>query len=211
MTTIPVKERWGNNILLGEGVLPWMNMMRWRELRVGGGRRVFGGPQGGVGEGVGRFVGLCQLRAAVGRGKEELFFFAVSTQTAQVSLEQRALSEERSKRARGAPGEGLVCSGSTCALVAVAGRGGENFFFFYRFPCWQLRCRRSSALRVASSHRAPGVVLVRGWAALGGPARSWVLVAIAGRGGEEPSPPFVTRSRGFLLRGTRVAVLRWNN
>jgi hypothetical protein len=37
------------------------------------------------------------------------------------------------------------------------------------------------------------------------------LVAVAGRGKEEIFPPFVTRSRGFLLRGQRGAVLRRNN
>jgi hypothetical protein len=41
---------------------------------------------------------------------------------------------ERFEGARGGPGEGLGRFGGTCAVVAVAGRGGENFFFFTVFP-----------------------------------------------------------------------------
>jgi hypothetical protein len=72
--------------------------------------------------------------------------------TVQESPQQRAESGSRALPRRGGPGDGLGRSGGTCALVAVAGRGGEELF-----------------------------------------------------------SPFVTRSRCFLLRGARVAVLWWNN
>jgi hypothetical protein len=72
--------------------------------------------------------------AVAGRRKEELFFFAVSTQIAQVSLEQRDPSGERFEGTRSGPGEVLCRFGGTYAVVAVAGRGGENFFFFTVFP-----------------------------------------------------------------------------
>jgi hypothetical protein len=45
-----------------------------------------------------------------------------------VSPQQRAESGERSHISRGGPGEGLGCSSGTCALVTVAGRGGEELF-----------------------------------------------------------------------------------
>jgi hypothetical protein len=101
---------------------------------VGGGRRVFGGTQGGVVEGLGRFGGTCELAAVAGRGREN-FFFTVSTRQQQETLEQRAPYGERFHRARGGPVEGLGRFGDACALTAAAGRGRENFFFFYRFSC----------------------------------------------------------------------------
>ena len=76
---------------------------------------MFGGPRGGFGEGMGRFGGICE--------------------TAQVSLEQRDPSGERFEGTHGGPGEGLGRFGGTYAVVAVAGRGGVNsFFFFTVFP-----------------------------------------------------------------------------
>jgi hypothetical protein len=41
------------------------------------------------------------------------------------------------------------------------------------------------------------------WAALGVPATTWALVAVAGRGGEELSPPFFTHGR-VAVKGLRA-------
>ena len=100
-------------------------------------------------------------------------FSPFSTRTAQVLLEQRAPFGKRFEGSREGILKGMGRFVCICELRVVAGRGGENFFFFYRFPWLQLRCRRSSALRAASGHGAPGLVLARVWAALEGSARSW--------------------------------------
>jgi hypothetical protein len=61
----------------------------------------------------------------VERTSSFLTFFLL---TAQVSPQQRAESGERSQSSLGGPGEGLGRSRGVGALVAVAGRGGEELF-----------------------------------------------------------------------------------
>jgi hypothetical protein len=95
---------------------------------------VFGGPQRGVGEGLGSFGGICELQADAGRGGEVLVLLTVSPLTAQVSPELRAESGERFECARGGLVEGLDRCGGVIAVVAVAGRGGEDCFLFIVFP-----------------------------------------------------------------------------
>ena len=56
---------------------------------------------------MGRFVGNCELRVVAGRGGENFFFLTFFLLTAQVSLQQRAESEERSQSSLGGPGEGM--------------------------------------------------------------------------------------------------------
>jgi hypothetical protein len=85
-------------------------------------------------EGLGRFGGICELRADAGRGGEVLVLFTVSPLTAQVLPELRAESGERFECARGGLGEGLDRCAGIIAVVAVAGRGGEDCFFFIVFP-----------------------------------------------------------------------------
>ena len=95
---------------------------------------MFGGPQRGVDEGLGRFGGICELRADAGRGGEVLVLFTVSPLPDQVSPEQLAEGGERFECARGGLGEGLDRRGDIIAVVAVAGRGGEECFLFIVFP-----------------------------------------------------------------------------
>ena len=65
----------------------------------------------------------------------------LSVETLSVDTEGFTLTVERApygKRfegARGGPGEGLYRGGGICERRVVAGRGGENFFSFYRFSC----------------------------------------------------------------------------
>jgi hypothetical protein len=113
--------------------------------------------RGGLGEGPDRCGGITAVVAVAGRGGEDCFLFIVFPVDSSESPEQRAESGPRALPRRDGHDDGLGRSRDTCALVAVAGRGGEK-----------LRYRRSSALRVASGPRAPWVVLVRVWAALGG-------------------------------------------
>jgi hypothetical protein len=87
-----------------------------------------------AGKGLGRFGGICELRADAGRGGEVLVLFTVSPLTAQVSPELRAESGERFECARGGLGEGLDRCGGIIAVVAVAGRRGEDCFLFVVFP-----------------------------------------------------------------------------
>ena len=95
---------------------------------------MFGGPQRGVDEGLGRFGGICELRADAGRGGEVFVLFTVSPLTDQVSPELRAESGKRFECARGGLGGGLDRCGDIIAVVAVAGRGGEDCFLFTVFP-----------------------------------------------------------------------------
>jgi hypothetical protein len=90
--------------------------------------------RGGPGEGVGRSRGVGALVAVAGRGGEELFFFAVSTRTAQVSLEQPAPFGKRLEGSREGILKGVRRFVGNCELRVVAVRGGENFFFFNVFP-----------------------------------------------------------------------------
>ena len=61
---------------------------------------MFEGHQRGVGKGLGRFEGICELRAVAGRDGEVLVLFIVSPLTAQLSPEQRAESGELFESAR---------------------------------------------------------------------------------------------------------------
>ena len=85
-------------------------------------------------QGAGPLWGICELRAVAGRGGEVLVLFIVSPLTDQVSPELRAESGKRFECARGGLGGGLDRCGDIIAVVAVAGRGGEDCFLFTVFP-----------------------------------------------------------------------------
>jgi hypothetical protein len=82
-----------------------------------------------------------------------LVLFTVSPLTAQVSPELRAESGERFECARGGLGEGLNCCGDIIAVVAVAGRRGEDCFLFIVFPADSLGV--AGASRRERSQSAP--------------------------------------------------------
>jgi hypothetical protein len=89
---------------------------------------VSGGPQRGVGEGLGRFGASASFGRSLDEVERTSLFLPFFLLTDQVSPQQRAESGERSQRYRGGPGEGLGRSVGVGALAAVAGRGGDELF-----------------------------------------------------------------------------------
>ena len=116
------------------------------------------------------------------------------------SLEQLADSGERFQPARGGPGEGMGRSGRTCAVVAVAGRGREDFFFFTVFPADRsgvAGAARQERRAVPDRSRGLGEGLCR-FVGIG------ALVAVARTRRRGVFPHFVTRSRGFHFAGREL-------